>query len=60
MSLREWMLYVLLAAAAGCVVRGVALLTVSGAWIVGGVLAAVLAYLLLADDSTAAADEAVE
>lgn len=53
MSLREWMLALALVAAAGCVTTGIALLAVSAAWIIGGVLLAAIAYLVLAGEETA-------
>lgn len=53
MSLREWMLALALVAAAGCVTTGIALLAVSAAWIVGGILLAAIAYLVLAEDTAA-------
>lgn len=53
MSKREWVLAFLLAAAGACVVRGVAVLTVSGAWVAAGVLLAALAWLTLTDDRKA-------
>lgn len=55
MTKREWALALLLAAAGACVVRGVAVLSVSGAWVVAGVLLAALAWLTLSG-----ADEADE
>lgn len=47
--MREWILFVLLALAAGAVVFGVSMLSPAAAWIVGGVLVAVLAWLQLGE-----------
>lgn len=53
MTLRVWMLLVLLAAAGACVVRGVAILSTSGAWIAAGVVIAGLGLLALTDVKSA-------
>lgn len=49
MTLREWMLLVLLAAAGGCVVQGVSLVSDAAAWVVAGFVLAGLALLVLTD-----------
>lgn len=50
MSLREWILAGFLAAAAALVVAGVASFSAGAAQIVAGVLVALWAWLVLADD----------
>lgn len=56
--MREVVFLLALMIAAGCVVVGVAHWSVAVAWIVAGVLLAVVAWLALADDSRAAPTEA--
>lgn len=51
MSFRELMFIVVLAAAAAAVIVGVGRVYGPAAWIVGGVLAAVLGWLVLGDDA---------
>lgn len=52
MTLREWMLFAMLAVAGACIVRGVALISDPAAWIVAGVAVAALAFLVLTDVTT--------
>lgn len=56
MLLREWILALLIACAMAAVTYGVALMSVPMAWVVGGVLAAVLGLLVLSDDEPTEAE----
>lgn len=53
MTLREWMLAGLLAVAAAAVVIGVSGWSSEAAWVVAGVLSAVWAWFVFADDGGA-------
>lgn len=47
--MREWILAVLLALAAGAVTKGVSTFSVGAAWIVGGILFAALSWLVVSE-----------
>lgn len=47
--MREWILAVLLALAAGAVTKGVSTFSAGAGWIVGGILFAALAWLVVSE-----------